>query len=302
MSARASRRRLLAAAGAFSAAAGAGILPAAEPARGEEHRLGTAHTVASAVLGEERTLRADIAPESLAAAAAGAPLTVIWVLDGERLFLPLAAAARYLAGGRFAAKRAAAVIGVDALSPAARTRDLTPSASAADRSGRVPEGAAPQGGGADNFLRFLAEEALPLEKALLPRGARAARRALFGHSFAGLFTLFAFAGGRAPFDDFAAIDASLWWDRGRFAEGFAEKIRALPEGRLKRQSLFLGFAGAPRRGRAFAAAKTALAERWQGEAARRGAACTLRRYPAESHGTVALPGFYDALKILFGAS
>ncbi len=91
-----------------------------------------------------------------------------------------------------------------------RTLDFTPpDGDVGIRPDHVHEGR--MAGGADQFLaaltgplRAAAEKGLPIDPA---------RRALWGHSFGGLFTLYARLVG-ADFGRFASISPSIWWDQG----------------------------------------------------------------------------------------
>ncbi|MDH2328432.1 alpha/beta hydrolase-fold protein [Cereibacter sp. SYSU M97828] len=78
-------------------------------------------------------------------------------------------------------------------------------------------------GGAGRFLdqltgplRAEAERGLPVDPA---------RRALWGHSFGGLFTLFAYLTQPKAFARFAAISPSVWWDEG-LMQSIARSARA----------------------------------------------------------------------------
>ena len=94
-----------------------------------------------------------------------------------------------------------------------RTRDLTPTPSAARRDGTVRSGDEPKGGGAEQFYRFLVEELRPAIEKEFPVGGQ---NMLVGHSFAGLFALHVLWNHPESFDTYMALDPSLWWDQGAF--------------------------------------------------------------------------------------
>jgi predicted alpha/beta superfamily hydrolase len=93
-----------------------------------------------------------------------------------------------------------------------RTRDLTPSASAGPG---VPvfidAMLGSERGGADAFLAFLLDELVP-EICRRVTKASPTRRALFGHSLAGLFVAHALTTRPEAFETFAANSPSLWWN------------------------------------------------------------------------------------------
>lgn len=94
-----------------------------------------------------------------------------------------------------------------------RTRDFTPTCSAARRDGTICPYDKPAGGGAEQFYRFLIEELrLEVENKVPANGTNF----LVGHSYAGLFTLQTLSNHPESFDSYIAIDPSLWWDRGVF--------------------------------------------------------------------------------------
>lgn len=80
---------------------------------------------------------------------------VIYLLDGGSFFHSLVGISQTLStvkGKYLPSCIIAGVISTD------RTRDFTPTASAAGRSGKTSPGAIPQGGGSETFSRFLTEE------------------------------------------------------------------------------------------------------------------------------------------------
>lgn len=90
----------------------------------------------------------------------------------------------------------------------ARTRDYTPLADNGDGA----DGSARAGGGADAFLEII-------ERRIRPQLARRVsvdlqRQTLWGHSFGGLFTLYALYSRSGAFQTYAAASPSLWWQRG----------------------------------------------------------------------------------------
>jgi predicted alpha/beta superfamily hydrolase len=71
-------------------------------------------------------------------------------------------------------------------------------------------------GGADRFLRFIEEVALPFVGSLAP--VDPARRCLFGHSFGGLFALHVLFSGSQAFSRFVAASPTVYWEDGLLLE------------------------------------------------------------------------------------
>jgi len=93
-----------------------------------------------------------------------------------------------------------------------------------------PEWPAPEGsGGAPAFLEFLQQELIPSIDAEFRTDPE--DRALFGHSFGGLFAVHALLKGDGTFQRFIAGSPSLWWDGDitfQQEEEFAATHRELP--------------------------------------------------------------------------
>lgn len=158
---------------------------------------------------------------------------VLYLLDGETFFAAAAAYAQWLEQSRLGIIGGVMVVGI--VNKENRTRDLTPSASAADRQGRLDPAATLQGGGAGRFLDFITGELRQSVEAQLPDGMRILRRTLIGHSFGGLFTVNAVLTQPHAFDDFIAADPSFWWDQRRLiqkaaADGLGDKAAAGRDG------------------------------------------------------------------------
>lgn len=73
-------------------------------------------------------------------------------------------------------------------------------------------------GGADKFLNFITTHLLPfVESKFHP-----SRQLLFGHSFGGIFSLYAFMN-NAPFSHFVSASPSIWLDNGEFMLNITKK-------------------------------------------------------------------------------
>lgn len=113
------------------------------------------------------------------------------------------------------------IVGIGYDSPLAydtkrRTRDLTPSASGEEYA---------NGGGAAEFYDFVKDELFPLVDKKYSTAK--SDKIYFGHSFGGLFGIYALLRDDGIFDEFFIASPSLWW-------GESQPIRdALDEGKLR---------------------------------------------------------------------
>jgi uncharacterized protein len=178
------------------------------------------HTIQSRVLGETRIV--DITTPRGYDANPSARYPVVVTLDGEFEGEVAAAIARFYGG-------VGMLPGVIVVSVhnTARTRDLTPPA--------IPPFAPPPGasGGADRFLSYLANEALPL----VHRTYRTApMRVLIGHSLGGLFALHAIASRPELFTGYVIMEPATWWNDQAPVRA-ARAALALPNARRARVML-----------------------------------------------------------------
>lgn len=130
----------------------------------------------------------------------------IYVLDGNAMFLTAAEAVRAYARRRDAERDTRAIVvgigypdGVDIA--AARTFDMTPAV-------QEPRSRHP-GGGADAFLAFIEDDLKPRIARELPVDPR--QQALMGHSFGGLFTLYALTRKPQAFQAYVGMSSSFWF-------------------------------------------------------------------------------------------
>lgn len=156
-------------------------------------------------------------------------LPVIYVLDGDDLFVTLTESVRRLSRRTPATHVGAAiVVGIETLNIATngsqRSYDLTPGPAAEEDTGKR------RCGGAHAFMQFICEQLVPLIEQEFP--ADPAKRCLFGHSLAGFFTLQLLAQKPAAFAHYVAISPSIWWDEPRL-------IQDLKQASLDQQRVFL---------------------------------------------------------------
>ena len=125
----------------------------------EDISIGKKQSLYSAVLNEERNYWIHLPAGYEQDTTKRYP--VIYLLDGDAFFHSLVGISRTFTTVRGKYLPESIIIGVLNVD---RTRDLTPTASAAGRDGRIAPDATPQGGGSETFSRFLTEELLPDER------------------------------------------------------------------------------------------------------------------------------------------
>lgn len=253
--------------------------------------IGTRHRIFSQVLNEERTYwiyKPEVQPGE-----SERSYPVLYLLDGDSFFYSVVGFTRMFSSSKVSSLPPCIVV---AVLNTDRTRDLTPTSSAARRDGTVYAGDNPQGGGAELFYRFLVEELRPdIEKQFpVDEGSY-----LVGHSYAGLFAIYVLLNHPGTFDTYMALDPSLWWDQGYLIKRAEETIKMSD---FFGKQLYLGFATQPRTGKNlihFSLVDSFL-ETIVPSMEKQHLRVISRKFPEETHGTIALPGIYDGLKSLFG--
>lgn len=178
--------------------------------------IGTRHTLFSEILNEERKYWIYV-PETKAGEK-GKAYPVLYLLDGDSFFHSVVGFTRFFSSSKTSNLPPCIVV---AVLNTDRTRDFTPTCSAARRDGTICPYDKPAGGGAEQFHRFLIEELrLEVENKVPANGTNF----LVGHSYAGLFTLQTLSNHPESFDSYIAIDPSLWWDRGVFLQQAAKNV------------------------------------------------------------------------------
>lgn len=266
-----------------------GLTPFSVQAQDAIH-IGTRHTLFSQLLNEERAYWV-YEPERQAGDSIR-NLPVLYLLDGDVFFHSVVGFTRFFSSSKVSSLPPCIVV---AVLNTDRTRDFTPTCSAARRDGTIHSGDKPQGGGVELFYRFLTEELRPeVEKRMLGGSSNI----LVGHSYAGLFTLEMLLRHPGSFDTFMAIDPSLWWDQGVFLRQWEEKVFGKD---FSGKQLYVAFATQRRPGvklNQFSLADS-LKIKIVPDMEKRHLRVVYKKFPEEMHGTVALPGIFDGLKSLF---
>ncbi|MBE2897577.1 alpha/beta hydrolase [Pasteurellaceae bacterium 20609_3] len=171
-----------------------------------------------------------------------------------------------------------------------RTRDYTPKADGE---------AFAQGGGADAFLRVIREQVSPFVEA----DHAIQQRAFFGHSFGGLFGLYAMLQQPDLFDNYFLASPSLWWGKAQwlmshwhslpkphFVQIMLGEYEAKPERDPK---------ASPERVAKITARRAGItAEQLAAQFRAQGVNCPFSEIPHANHGAVIVPALRIALKAM----
>lgn len=174
--------------------------------------IGGSTTVWSEMLQEQRRILIHLPPhyhESLQA------YPVLYLLDAETQFHSVTGAVQSLS---IFSERIPEMI-VIGITNTLRSRDLTPRSESPEDLQYVPES-----GGADKFLRFLHEELQPWVAA---RYRTQPYRILWGHSFGGLFGIYALSVHPEAFDAYLAISPALHWNSQALPNRFENRTSKL---------------------------------------------------------------------------
>ncbi|BAO77659.1 alpha/beta hydrolase-fold protein [Winogradskyella sp. PG-2] len=150
---------------------------------------------------------------------------VIYVLDGSKNFSTIVGMMKHLAPFNIPESIIVGITNTD------RTRDFTPTNVKFQR-GRNSE----TSGGANNFVKFLDNELKPFINSKYPTENN---NTIIGHSSGGLLVLYAFLNHENVFDNYLAIDPSLWWDKEQLVKMASDQIR---KGNRKEKSLYIAVA------------------------------------------------------------
>lgn len=254
----------------------------------EDICIGKKYSLHSTVLQEERAYWVHL-PDNYATNVTQT-FPVIYLLDGDLFFHSLVGINRAFSSGRRKDIPSFIIVGIISTD---RTRDFTPTASAAGRDGKIPPGAVLKGGGSDTFSRFLTEEL----RGVIDGSFRTnGQNMLVGHSFGGLFTLNTFFKHTELFDTYLALDPSLWWDQRRLSKEAGILVK---DKDFEGKSLYVGVATKPRPDRAtmnLTDSDSLFAEILPQT---KGLRFFKKSFPDETHGTIAIPGILDGFRQLF---
>lgn len=260
-------------------------------AAGHDVVIGRKWSIESAILEEKREYIVYLPAAYDDRLYAAIRYPVLYVLDGEEYFNSAAGLVHFMseANSQIPKHIVVAIVNTD------RTRDLTPTPSKLDISGKE-NAAFGVTGGADRFLRFLEEELVPR----IDRDYRTVpHRTIAGHSFGGLTVLHGLLARPGVYRGVIAIDSSLWWHD----QVMVERVRREPA-RVTGAGTRVFMALADHRttgkydGTPMIVSNMRFAELLQNRKLTR-LDVMLRHFAGEDHGTVPLPALYEGLLYVF---
>jgi predicted alpha/beta superfamily hydrolase len=160
-----------------------------------------------------------------------------------------------------------------------RDHDLTPTVVADQQ----------RSGGAADFLSFLKTELVPYVDQHYPTNHV---HLIHGHSYGGLFLMYALLHEPELFDGYLILDPAMWWDKHALDAAIDETLADAP---TKGKAIYI----AARSGRAFEGMGVSRIEPIFQRKASPDLHWQITQYPDESHGSLKLKGTYDALKFVF---
>lgn len=150
---------------------------------------------------------------------------VIYVLDASQQFYVITGMQKQLTPFKIPQSIIVGITNTD------RTRDFT-NTNVPFQRGHESE----TSGGASNFLKFINQELKPYINNKYPTENN---NTIIGHSTGGLFVLYSYLHHENSFDNYLAIDPSLWWDKENLVK---ETQELLNKGNRKEKSLYIAVA------------------------------------------------------------
>ncbi|WP_239021915.1 alpha/beta hydrolase [Pontimicrobium aquaticum] len=150
---------------------------------------------------------------------------VIYILDASQLFYVVTGMQKQLIPFKTPKSIIVGITNTD------RTRDFTHTNVPFQR-GHKSE----TSGGASNFIKFIDKELKPFINNKYPTENN---NTIIGHSTGGLFVLYSYLYHENSFDNYLAIDPSLWWDKENLVKATQDQIS---KGNKKEKSLYIAVA------------------------------------------------------------
>lgn len=250
-----------------------------------ELSIGKSYTISSKILQEERKYWLYLPDDYNENKSKTYP--VVYLLDAKINFHSYTGLQKMLSRGRrggFIPKMI--VVGVVNTN---RTRDLTPiKAKNLPEKFRKNKAMLTDSGGGEKFLNFLINELRPE----IEKNYRTTNQTTFvGHSFGGLTVLYTLFKHPEYFDNYLAIDPSVWWADGFLLDSAKER---LPKIDFSEKRIFFSSSNHQKL-EATEDELSSLFEKLQPKNLR----WKFKNYPEENHGSVIIPSEYDGLKFLF---
>ena len=258
--------------------------------------IGQKDVIYSNILEEDREIWVHLPESTMDERFTPVKYPVLYLLDGASHFLSVTGMIKQLSP---TVSPEMIVIGVTNTD---RTRDLTPThVNEIDGDTIIPK----TSGGGKKFLRFIEEELMPYVEETYQASSY---KTFVGHSFGGLAVIDALIERPELFNNYIAIDPSLWWDN---QELLNRAKNALKPKKYKGKSLYVGVANTMDEGKIFREVEKDTTQDTEHirsilEFVKTTEAVTdnglnfkWKYYDNDSHGSVPLITEYDAIRFLF---
>ena len=195
--------------------------------------IGKVYSIASKILNENRNIWIYIPASATDKKYQKQHYPVVYLLDAESHFTSLTGMIQQLSevNGN-AVLPEMIVVGIPNKN---RTRDLTPTNALTGPEGKKYPGFEKSGGG-EKFAAFIGKELIPYIDSVY---APSPLRTIIGHSFGGLTVMNLLVHHADLFNQYVAIDPSMWWDHRKLLN---ETKAAIMDKKLDHKSLFVGIA------------------------------------------------------------
>ncbi len=246
------------------------------------------------ILGEERPIWVHVPKTSDGTK----KYPVLYLLDGNAHFEEVKTLMGHLV--RFNQVPEMIIVGIPNTN---RTLDLTPSRMKVSRDGDpIPKGI---NGGGEEFTSFLEKELIPYIEKKYPATSH---KTFVGHSLGGLLVLNTLIHHPDLFNNYIAIDPSLWWNDQKLLK---ETKSVLEQEKFNKKSLFIAVANTMRDGMDIANVEKDTSDATihirsilnfteiAGENVQNELGFDWKYYEKENHGSVPLIAEYDGLKSVF---
>jgi predicted alpha/beta superfamily hydrolase len=258
--------------------------------------IGVRDSIFSKVLNEPRQIMVYVPEGAGSGNTTGKKYPVVYLLDGDAHFQSVVGMIHQLSQTVCPEMIVVGIPNTD------RTRDLTPT-HVTEMFGDTTF--VKTSGGAEQFTQFIQDELMPYIDKTYPTTPY---RTLIGHSFGGLFAVNALVNHPDLFNNYLAIDPSLWWDDQKLSKK-ADEVLSDPKYGTK--SLFVAVANTMKKGMEVSSVHTDTTEstehirsilEFNKKAEKKtdsGLNFKWKYYSEDSHGSVPLIAEYDALRFLF---
>lgn len=256
----------------------------------EAINVGYKYTTHSPTLNEDRPYWVYLPPEYNDPSFGKAKYPVIYLLDGDKNFQALVGIQQTFTRGMYNNMPECIIIGIPNTD---RTRDLTPSKSLLKHNGKDMF---TNSGGSDNFTKFLTGE---LRSLIDSTYRTSGYNILIGHSFGGLYAINTLVHQTLAFNAYVALDPSLWWDNRKV---YNEAASIWKSKKFEKRSLYIAMAkdeDRPDDAQQHSKTIDQFCKEILMSVPENNLNTGWKYYEDEDHGSIIIPGMFDALRSIF---